>query len=90
MNERNDMISPSISTSTSVLTKSGNQRMEPFKVYAVGNKHYIFRGTLTHAGQVLTKETTEIPADIWQEGRKFYPIVKPDGTGWKIVYAYHD
>lgn len=84
------MIAPSFSASFSSSTESGGLRMEPFKVFAQDDKHFVFGGTLVVNGMVLSRETTEIPAEVWKAGRTFYPVAKKVGGEWKILIKYKD
>lgn len=83
------MVSPSISASAGVSNEDAP--LNPFQVYADGEKWFINEGEMASARYgVLKFPTTEITS-IWQANRSFYVKVAPkSGGGWKLVVKYHD
>lgn len=83
------MVSPSISASAGVSNEDAP--LNPFQVYADGEKWFINEGEIASARYgVLKFPTTEITS-IWQANRSFYVKVAPkSGGGWKLVVKYHD
>lgn len=83
------MVSPSISASAGVSNEDAP--LNPFQVYADGEKWFINEGEIASARYgVLKFPTTEITS-IWQANRSFYVKVAPEsGGGWKLVVKYHD
>lgn len=83
------MVSPSINASAGVSNEDAP--LNPFQVYADGEKWFINEGEMASARYgVLKFETTEITS-IWKANRSFYVKVAPEsGGGWKLVVKYHD
>lgn len=83
------MVSPSISASAGVSNEDAP--LNPFQVYADGEKWFINEGEIASARYgVLKFPTTEITS-IWQANRSFYVKVAPkSGGGWKLVVKYRD
>lgn len=82
------MVSPSISASAGVSNEDAP--LNPFQVYADGEKWFINEGEMASARYgVLKFPTTEITS-IWKANRSFYVKVAPEsGGGWKLVVKYH-
>lgn len=83
------MVSPSISASAGVSNEDAP--LNPFQVYADGEKWFINEGEMASARYgVLKFPTTEITS-IWKANRSFYVKVAPvSGGGWKLVVKYRD
>lgn len=83
------MVSPSISASAGVSNEDAP--LNPFQVYADGEKWFINEGEMASARYgVLKFRTTDITS-IWKANRSFYVKVAPEsGGGWKLVVKYHD
>lgn len=84
------MVSPSISASAGVSNEDAP--LNPFQVYADGEKWFINEGEIASPDGPIYCETQEIPAGLWRAGRRFYVKAVYDRAQGKYVarYKYHD
>lgn len=83
------MVSPSISASAGVSNEDAP--LNPFQVYADGEKWFINEGEMASARYGVLKFLTTDITSIWKANRSFYVKVAPEsGGGWKLVVKYRD
>lgn len=83
------MVSPSISASAGVSNEDAP--LNPFQVYANGEKWFINEGEMASARYGVLKFLTTDITSIWKANRSFYVKVAPEsGGGWKLVVKYRD
>lgn len=84
------MVSPSINASAGVSNEDAP--LNPFQVYADGEKWFINEGEIASPDGPIYCETQEIPAGLWRAGRRFYVKAVYDRAQGKYVarYKYHD
>lgn len=84
------MVSPSINASAGVSNEDAP--LNPFQVYADGEKWFINEGEIASPDGPIYCETQEIPAGLWRPGRRFYVKAVYDRAQGKYVarYKYHD
>lgn len=84
------MVSPSISASAGVSNEDAP--LNPFQVYADGEKWYVNEGEIASPDGPIYCEKKEIPAGLWRAGRRFYVKAVYDQAQGKYVarYKYHD
>lgn len=84
------MVSPSVNASAGVSNEA--MPLNPFQVYADGEKWYINEGEIASPDGPIYCEKKEIPAGVWRAGRRFYVKAVYDRAQGKYVarYKYHD